>query len=315
MTTDPGTDDVQTVLVRSPLFRGVPASMVAAVAANTEARLLSPNERLLAFGTRNDKLHVVVSGSVTVLVDGPEGPAVQLGPGECVGELSLVDGRAVSADVFAVEPTVVLSFDREQMWSLIDSSADLARNLLKVLAGRVRQDDETIVESSRLKRYFERLATVDGLTGLRNRRWLDDAFPRQLERAVRLGQPVTALMIDIDYFKRLNDQYGHLVGDAVLGHVAELLTNGLRPQDLLARYGGEEFAVLLPGLDAKGGVVVAERLRKTISETSGPDGIPPTTVSIGVASHRPNEEMTSLLVRADGALYRAKSEGRNRVAE
>lgn len=311
-------DDVQGALVRSALFRGVPTSLVAAVATTSEARLLAPDERLLTHGAENDRLHVVVSGSVNVMVDGPEGPTVHLGPGECVGELSLLDGRAVSADVFANESTVVLSFEREQVWSLIDSSAELARNLLRVLAHRVRQDDSAMTESSRLKRYFERLATVDGLTGLRNRRWLDDAFARQLERAVRVAQPVTLLMIDIDHFKQLNDDYGHLVGDAVLGRVGELLTNGLRPQDLLARYGGEEFAVLLPGMEVAGSVGVAERLRCSIGNTASFDGdaaLPSVTISVGLAESRPGETLTSLLVRADSALYRAKHAGRNCTRE
>jgi diguanylate cyclase (GGDEF)-like protein len=311
-------DDVQDALVRSPLFRGVPASLVAAVAATSEARLLAPKERLLTSGSRNSKLHVVISGAVDVLTDGSDGHVITLGPGECVGELSVLDGRSVSADVIAHESTVVLSFDREQIWVLIDSSAELARNLLRILAHRVRQADSALTESARLKRYFERLATVDGLTGLRNRRWLDDAFPRQLERAARLEQPVSLLMIDIDRFKQMNDTHGHLVGDAVLGRVAEILTNGLRPQDLLARYGGEEFAVLLPGLDLAGSVNVAERLRRTVElakSAEGEEPLPSTTISIGVAETRRDETIASLLVRADAALYRAKHGGRNRTSD
>jgi diguanylate cyclase (GGDEF)-like protein len=121
-------------------------------------------------------------------------------------------------------------------------------------------------------------------------------------------------MIDIDRFKELNDQYGHLVGDAVLGRVAQALTRALRPQDLLARYGGEEFAVLLPGLDANAARTVAERLRHNVEHAerdAGEEGLPATTVSIGVAERRPGEPLAALLVRADAALYRAKNGGRN----
>jgi diguanylate cyclase (GGDEF)-like protein len=311
-------DDVQNTLVRSPLFRGVSTSLVAAVAADSEARLLAPNERLLAMGGHNDKLHVIVSGSVSVFVDGLEGPAIHLGAGECVGEISLLDDRSVSADVVANESTVVLAFGREQLWALIDASAEHARNLLRILAHRVRQDDSTIAASNRLTRYFERLATVDGLTGLRNRRWLDDAFTRQLERAVRTGQPVTLVMIDLDHFKKLNDEYGHLIGDAVLGRVGELLTAGLRPHDLLARFGGEEFAVLLPGMGVNASLAIAERLRVSVerdARVNGETPLPKTTISLGLAESRPDETLSSLLVRADGALYRAKRAGRNRTSE
>ena len=155
---------------------------------------------------------------------------VTLEAGDCVGEISILDGQPVSADVIAEESTVVLSVDRQQLWELIDASAAVARNLLRLLAGRGRHDDEVLGESSRLQRYFERIATVDGLTGLRNRRWLDDAFARQLDRGARTDQPTSLLMIDLDHFKLVNDEHGHLVGDAVLSRVAQTLSATLRPR-------------------------------------------------------------------------------------
>ena len=158
---------------------------------------------------------------------------------------------------------------RPQFWDLVDTSPAVARNLLRILAGRVRHDDAVLAESDRLQNQLEALATVDGLTGLRNRLWLDAAFERQLARTVRDPQPVSLLMIDIDEFKPLNDVYGHLVGDAVLRQTARRVAAGLRPQDLLARYGGDEFAVLLPGADATQALAIADRLRLAVR--SGPD--------------------------------------------
>src|SRR5262245_25993678 len=245
LSSHPMTDEnLQHTLIRSPLFRGVAPNLVAALVSASQSRQLAIHERLLTCGADNDRLYILVSGSVSVRVEGAEVPHVRLGPGECVGESSILDGRPATADVSAEEPTVVLSFDRQQLWSLVDASADVARNLLRLLAGRVRHDDTVIGEADRLHRYFERIATVDGLTGLRNRRWLDDAFARQLDRSGRTRQPASLLMIDLDHFKAVNDEHGHLVGDAVLCRVAQVLTSTLRPQDLLARYGGEEFAVM-----------------------------------------------------------------------
>jgi diguanylate cyclase (GGDEF)-like protein len=191
----------------------------------------------------------------------------------------------------------------------------VARNLLRILAGRVRHDDVALGESKRLQRQFEHIATIDGLTGLRNRRWLDDTFPRQLERAARLNQPAAVLVIDVDHFKTLNDRHGHLTGDAVLCRVSQLLTRHLRPADLVARYGGEEFAVMLPDTDIATARLIADRLRETIaSDASGPSSsLPAVTVSVGLAANQPGDTVTALLRRADEALYRAKRDGRNRT--
>jgi diguanylate cyclase (GGDEF)-like protein len=302
--------DLQEKLLHSRLFKGVPASLVSAALAGSRTRQLSATETLLRAGTANDVLYVVLSGRVSVRVPGIDRPHARLGLGECVGELSILDGQQVSADVIADEPTLVLALDRERLWSLIDSSADLARNLLGILAGRVRADDVALGESGREQRHFERLATVDALTGLRNRRWLDEAFARQLARASRANQPLSVLMIDIDQFKRVNDKCGHTVGDAILRRVAHTLAAGLRPQDLLARYGGEEFAVLLPGIETVQAIAVAERLRHGI-QAAGPKPLPGITVSVGVASAQRDETLAGLLKRADEALYRAKQSGRN----
>ncbi len=307
-------DDIQGTLARSLLFRGVPSTLVAGVAGGAEARLLSPHERLMSAGGRNTKLYIVLSGSLSLRAQGTHQVIAHLKTGDCVGESAVLEDEAVEDDIVADESTVVLAFDRALLWSIIDVSPELARNLLKILAGRVGETDVLPGESTRLKRYLDRIATMDPLTGLHNRRWLDEAFGRQLERATRAHQCTSALMIDIDNFKRLNDEYGHLTGDAVLGRVAQTLTRGLRPQDLLARYGGEEFAVLLPGLELGGAFAVGERLRLAV-QSSPTDvdgfGVPAITVSIGAAEMREHDRLDDLLTRADIALFRAKDSGKN----
>lgn len=307
---------MQDLLRQSPLLAGVPPTTISTIVAGSEIRHLAAQDVLLRTGAANRTLYVVVSGRLRVHVPGTDEPHVRIEAGECVGELSIIDGREVSADVVADEPTSVLALDHEQLWWLIDYSAEAARNLLRILAGRVRHDDATLGESRRRRTQLEDLATVDALTGLRNRRWLDEMFARQIDRASRSGQPVSLLMIDVDHFKRLNDVHGHLVGDAVLRRVALTLASHLRPQDMLARFGGEEFAVLLPDCHAHEAEASAERLRHAV-EAAPPGAVdlpaaPAATISLGIACGLPGDTLPTLLDRADRALYRAKDSGRNR---
>ena len=160
-------------------------------------------------------------------------------------------------------------------------------------------------------------AMVDGLTGVFNRRWLDEKLPRFVRR-YRVGQqPLGLLLLDIDHFKRFNDDHGHAAGDRVLKVVADEMGNRLRPDDFRARYGGEEFVVILPNSDLAGSVSAAQRLRHAVKKlrVEGEDGkvLPPITVSIGAAVLAPTESAEALLARADAALYRAKDGGRDAV--
>ena len=163
---------------------------------------------------------------------------------------------------------------------------------------------------------------LDPLTGLYNRRYLDDRLRQEVERAQRYGLPLSVLLLDVDHFKRVNDTWGHLVGDAALIALGQLLRNAVRPQDIAVRYGGEEVVVVTPDTDLSGAEELAERLRRTIMETVlvAADGnlnreALRLTVSVGVAVLRlDNDAAQNLLRRADSALYAAKRAGRNRVA-
>lgn len=162
------------------------------------------------------------------------------------------------------------------------------------------------------------LSLRDPLTGLANRRHFRSVVESEMDRVARSGESALLLMLDIDHFKQINDEHGHLVGDRVLQSIGQLLANGIRPMDTLARYGGEEFAIVLPACPAHFGRGLAERLRLTVAQT--PVHVSPVlslnvTVSIGGAYALQWIRSTASLwtERADRQLYLAKSSGRNRV--
>jgi diguanylate cyclase len=162
------------------------------------------------------------------------------------------------------------------------------------------------------------LSSRDALTGLANRRSFDAALDREIDRVARSGEPALLLMLDIDHFKRVNDSYGHKVGDLVIRAVAEGLADCVRPMDLPARVGGEEFAVILPNCPPAFGQTVAERIRVRVESkiiSASPSQQLGVTVSVGGAYAPQWVRSTPALwcERADLQLYRAKSEGRNRT--
>lgn len=157
------------------------------------------------------------------------------------------------------------------------------------------------------------VSLTDALTGIGNRRKLEQALAAEIARVRRTGGTLCALMADLDHFKRVNDRHGHGAGDRVLERFAALLRAQTRPTDIVARYGGEEFAVLLPHTVLEQAVALAERVRGSIAAEKIEPLAEPITASIGAAQLREGEEGDALLDRADAALYDAKRAGRNRV--
>ena len=201
---------------------------------------------------------------------------------------------------------------------------DLERQMLVVELGAVNQ------ELDRLVRTLEQQAITDALTGLYNKRYLWEALEREVARCERTRRPLAAMFIDIDFFKRCNDTYGHATGDEVLRQVAEVVGGIVRRGDVLcgvegastlARFGGEEFVLVLPETDIEGAAVAAERIRQTVDDTifHGAGGSPELriTVSCGVSAYGPGDKgsFRGVLDRADRALYDAKRNGRNRVEQ
>jgi diguanylate cyclase (GGDEF)-like protein len=166
--------------------------------------------------------------------------------------------------------------------------------------------------------HLTQLSTIDDLTGVRNRRSYNDTLIRELQRATRYKTPMSIMLIDLDFFKQVNDEHGHCSGDIVLIEFAKEASRLIRQIDSIARYGGEEFAVIMPNTSISDAVILAERLRQSVErkvyQLQNDIGLT-VTVSIGVAQSEQDDDLFSITDRADRGLYRAKSEGRNTVRE
>ena len=166
-----------------------------------------------------------------------------------------------------------------------------------------------------LQRRLQELASVDALTGLLNRRALERRIAEEVSRSRRHGQPLSLVIGDLDHFKRVNDEFGHGVGDDVLRVVGERMRQNLRSEDLAVRWGGEEFLLLLPSTDLEQAVQVADKIRQAVADhpVACNGGVVPVTISFGAAELADEEAVAGLIRRADDAMYRAKTSGRNRV--
>lgn len=163
---------------------------------------------------------------------------------------------------------------------------------------------------------LERLANIDSLTGLFNRRVVLYRLEELLKNVRRYRDNFSVIMLDIDHFKKINDVYGHLSGDQTIERIAQFLRIRTRDLDVVGRYGGDEFVIILPSTDLPSALLAAERIRKSIEAIKITDlkgNVFNITVSQGLASYKPGDDIHSIVSRADNALYRAKAEGRNRV--
>jgi diguanylate cyclase (GGDEF)-like protein len=227
------------------------------------------------------------------------------------GELA----RAGNPDAGAERIAFPLRIDSSDFGSLVLSADSFEASQVETIASLAAQV-VVALDNARLHSLVQRQAMVDSLTGLANRRSLEDSLRSELARAARFGDDTTVVLADLDNFKLVNDKYGHPAGDQVLKTFASTLRQSVRESDIAARWGGEEFALVLAGTDAAGGARLAERARNEIAArvitTMDGDEIA-VTASFGVASFPEWQELGELLAAADSALYEAKRQGRNRV--
>ncbi|MCG6928411.1 MAG: diguanylate cyclase [Acidobacteria bacterium] len=331
-------------LVRdTALLAPIPEPELLAILKACGQLVLQPGEALCREGEEGHAMFVVLSGHLVVSRDGKQ---VAVGsPGDCFGEMALIESRERAATLKALDDTVVLEIPETVFWEHIAPNPASLMALLRIFSDRSRHDLESLAaDNIKLQAYaeqvetanrelvairrqledknrlLERLSALDTLTGIANRRRFDDVLRQEWKRAARDGSCLSLLFCDIDHFKKFNDTYGHQAGDDCLVRVAQAMEDTLnRPADLAARYGGEEFVGLLVDTDAEGARLLAERVRARVEELEiehAPSDVAAVlTVSLGAAAVVPTvglrpEDLVSL---ADKALYAAKQRGRNRV--
>lgn len=269
------------------------------------------------------RLYVVLRGALELMQPDLHGGLSEsasggIVAGECVGELSVLDDEVPAPAIRVLQDAELLLIEADTLWRLIDESNGVARNLLRLLSFRIRAANAQLRRRQKVGEFYRQLSLVDSLTGLQNRAWLDQHLSSMVESARLADNPLSIIMVDIDHFKKFNDDYGHQAGDEVLKTAARVLTKGLRPSDFAARYGGEEMMVILPGASEDVAIRVAQRLcdgmRGTVFFSDMHRPLPHITASFGVASLQPEQDAGALVAAADAALYRAKRAGRNQVA-
>ena len=299
------------------IFNNVQFEKLAGFLLGCKTEIIEPGTKLIDPENPIQRLIILLEGELEVKVEAQGGEYTDfIKPGHCAGEMSIFDNIAPSATVSAKVTSKVLFVPGEVASAMVRSSHHLCLNFLQILSQRLRNNNKIVCEEQYHIRRMEEYAMVDPMTGLHNRRWLEEMYTRELVRSNKGNFMLTSFMLDIDHFKNVNDTYGHLAGDQVLISVAQTLTRSLRPSDMPVRYGGEEFTVFLPGTSTKNAKIIAERIRSNMENMSIslPDGnIIQVTVSIGFAERVDDDTVASLIDRADKALYHAKQNGRNRV--
>lgn len=299
------------------IFKNVSFESLAGYLLGCKTVIAEAGELLIDPDHPRRRLIVLLSGLMEVKMQAKGGSfSDTIKPGHCAGEMSIFDNIKPSAYVFAKERSRLLVIEPEMALAMINASHDLCLNFLHMLCQRIRNNNRVVCEEEYHIRCIEENAKVDSLTGLHNRRWLEEMYTREINRSNAGNFKLSAFMLDIDHFKHVNDTYGHLAGDQVLIAVSKKIVDCLRPSDMPVRYGGEEFTVFLPGTSTENAKIIAERLRSGVERTNIllPSGEEiHATISVGFTERVEGDTVRSIIERADQALYHAKENGRNRV--
>ena len=277
-------------------------------------------------GDEGQHLYIIREGSVATTIRLPSGADQEIaafGAGEFFGEMSIFEKAPRSATCTTREPTSLFTMSQEDFFRLIEDHPYIAIKImylmLQTTTQRLRNTSGFLVDMVRWGEAARKRAITDPLTGVYNRRYLDDVLSRRFEEARREGTALSLIMVDLDYFREINEQHGHEIGDRVIMSVVEVFNRRLRPEDIIARYGGDEFTILLPDT----GLARAREMAETICrEVAGLEVLPErgrtirrVTTSQGIASYPESAEtLEALRESADRALYNAKENGRNRVS-
>jgi diguanylate cyclase (GGDEF)-like protein len=277
-------------------------------------------------GDSGEEMYIVGLGKVGSsirLADGTLHEVAEFGAGDFFGEMSILEKAPRSATCAAKEPSALFVLQGSDFYHLMDEQAALSikimNRMLDITADRSIRSSEFLSDMVRWGEEARKRAVMDRLTGLFNRRFLEEALQDHLQKAKRSGHPLSLIMMDLDHFREINQSYGAEVGDQLIQALVPVFRSTLRPDDVPARCGGDEFVILLPGTTSEEALALSGRICERVrcldffQKLGGP--LRSVTSSQGIASFPQHaSDFKSLWERADQALYRAKQMGRNRPA-
>ena len=286
---------------------------------------LEEGQRIFSEGDDGNELFIVMNGRVATSISLPGGRERQIAEftsGDFFGEMSIFEEAPRSATCSTKENSALFSLHHKDFSRIIESHPEIAIKMMYRMLGittqRLRNTGEFLSDMVQWGEEARRRSITDELTGVYNRRFLDEALAEHFETSRNTNRPLSIIMIDLDYFREINEHYGHATGDRVILEVVSVFKRCLEKKDMIARYGGDEFTIILPGSDSQRAAATAEGIRRGVEELEllkdmrGP--VNRVTTSQGVASYPAHAwELKLLREMADKALYRAKEEGRNRV--
>lgn len=288
-------------------------------------RICQPGEVIIREHEPGDHFYMIRSGQTVVIKGDFQNPTI-LGfrsIGEAIGEMALLENLPRSATVIALDVVSLWAFSRQAFYQFLRENPAFSINLMNMLSGRIRKSEEERMRGyAREKQQvvaletLNRQATHDPLTGLFNRRYLDQILYGEIAHARQSNSLVGILMADVDHFKQINDQYGHKAGDLILQKLGELMKNCVRTADIVCRYGGEEFVIVMPGVSERTVDECAEEIRSRFAalRISIDNQEIRSTISLGAAIYPLHgSDVDEVFINADRAMYQAKQRGRNQV--
>jgi diguanylate cyclase (GGDEF)-like protein len=276
-------------------------------------------------GDEGNELFIVMTGKVASYVLLPKGTKREIAefkPGDFFGEMSIFENTHRSATCYTKEKSSLLSLGERDLFELILYEPEIAikimYRMLNITAERLLDRSEFLSDMVQWGEEARKRAITDELTGIYNRRFLDDSLMDYFEKAKNSGKPLSLIMLDIDNFKDYSEIFNQKQINQIILEVASAFKKQLRENDIAARYGGDEFTVIMPDTDLKTAFTIAEKIRIAVSELQLSNtlkkNIRQITISLGISSYPENtDDLDTLRVKADKALYKAKLEGRDKV--